>query len=89
MEPADTNKCLFLDPGKLADYILKLDKGTMSTEYLLKAMHYAQADSKKFILVPYHQRLLPVINLCILFILVPYYICTLLIHIDCYSSLPI
>lgn len=59
MVPADTNKCLFLDPGKLADLALKLDKGTMSTEYLLKAMHYAQADSKKFILVPYHQRLLP------------------------------
>jgi len=58
MVPTKTNQCLFLDPGILAATSLKLE-GNRCTEYLSKAMHYALEESKKFILVPYHQRLLP------------------------------
>ena len=51
------NSCIFLDPGRLNATTLRHDP-KMSIEYMCSAMHHADADSMKFILVSYYQMLL-------------------------------
>jgi hypothetical protein len=46
--------CTFLDPGRLAATSLKIS-GAASVQYMCEAMHRANAESKKFILLPYHE----------------------------------
>ena len=46
--------CALLDPGKVnADFAKYYEDEAV--EYMCKAMHRAQEDKKRFILLPYHQ----------------------------------
>jgi hypothetical protein len=49
------NNTAILDPGKLNFTVLQ-GQGQQCVDYMCYAMHRCSEDSKKFILLPYHQR---------------------------------
>ena len=54
MVKGKVNSCVFLDPGRLNAQMVEWYPD-VSVKYMCIAMHKAHEDSKKYILLPYHQ----------------------------------